>query len=560
MAYNGIVSYSEVNNTSIYTPFASVSNYDVSFRTDGQNQRMFIGTGSNYQSNAGIIISSNLVGIGRSNPTYNLDVLGNVNFTGMLNKNGMPYIASQWSNSGQNVFLLSSNVGICQQNPLATLDVNGSVNVASNLTLGGSFNLTSNLNIGGNISYCNQMAFSGILLTQNNTGSLKNATTTVTSVPGFVKSSVGGVNIAMDGPGTNAITFTNSNLTEFMRVNSNGYVGINNKNPAYTLDVAGSMNVSSNVLIGSNLTVIGTLTACNVEYVMSNIVVYNSESISSNLTVAGAVTVGSNMSLTNSACSFSNAGNESVAGTLYTASLYALNLVGLVLPFAGSSIPSGWILCYGQAVSRTIYSALFITISTTFGTGDGSTTFNIPDMRGRFAAGLDNMGGSVAGRITAGGSGVAGTTLGIATGAEAMTLSASQSGIQSHSHNVADPGHSHAASEGSHSHGITDPGHSHSVNDPGHAHTVNWSSYAGGGGGGGVMNGNYAPGAFINANTTGISIYGAGTGISTTQSASSSVTITGTTTGISISATSGGASASHPNIPPTIILNYIIKY
>lgn len=59
----------------------------------------------------------------------------------------------------------------------------------------------------------------------------------------------------------------------------------------------------------------------------------------------------------------------------------ALCPVGAMMPYAGSSAPSGWLLCDGQAVSRTTYSALFTAISTTWGVGDGSTTFNVPDFR-----------------------------------------------------------------------------------------------------------------------------------------------------------------------------------
>jgi microcystin-dependent protein len=73
---------------------------------------------------------------------------------------------------------------------------------------------------------------------------------------------------------------------------------------------------------------------------------------------------------------------------------------GVYIPYGGSSAPSGWLLCYGQAVSRTTYAALFTAIGTAYGSGDGSTTFNVPDLRGRLPAGLDNMGGSSADRIT----------------------------------------------------------------------------------------------------------------------------------------------------------------
>ena len=61
--------------------------------------------------------------------------------------------------------------------------------------------------------------------------------------------------------------------------------------------------------------------------------------------------------------------------------LYADLAVGSIVPFGGSTAPSGFLLCQGQAVSRTEYSELFAVIGTAFGTGDGSTTFNVPDLR-----------------------------------------------------------------------------------------------------------------------------------------------------------------------------------
>lgn len=62
-------------------------------------------------------------------------------------------------------------------------------------------------------------------------------------------------------------------------------------------------------------------------------------------------------------------------------------MAGMVQMFAGSSAPAGWLFCRGQAVSRTTYAALFSVIGTTYGAGDGSTTFNLPDMRDRFPVG-----------------------------------------------------------------------------------------------------------------------------------------------------------------------------
>lgn len=73
---------------------------------------------------------------------------------------------------------------------------------------------------------------------------------------------------------------------------------------------------------------------------------------------------------------------------------------GAILPFAGGSAPQGWLLCAGQTVNRFIYSDLFAAIGTTYGAGDGTTTFALPDLRGRTVFGLDNMNGTDAGRLS----------------------------------------------------------------------------------------------------------------------------------------------------------------
>jgi microcystin-dependent protein len=108
---------------------------------------------------------------------------------------------------------------------------------------------------------------------------------------------------------------------------------------------------------------------------------------------------------------------------------------GSVIPFAGSSAPTGFLLCDGSAISRSTYSDLFSAISTTYGSGDGSSTFNVPDLRGRVVAGQDDMGGSSANRLTDQTGGLNGDTLGDTGGSETHTLTTAQ--IPSHSHTVA---------------------------------------------------------------------------------------------------------------------------
>lgn len=89
--------------------------------------------------------------------------------------------------------------------------------------------------------------------------------------------------------------------------------------------------------------------------------------------------------------------------------------VGIIEMFAGSTAPPGWLICDGTAVSRDTYSALFNIIGTTYGAGDGSTTFNLPDLQGRVPIGVSS-----------------GHALGTTGGAETVTLGTSQ--IPAHTH------------------------------------------------------------------------------------------------------------------------------
>lgn len=116
--------------------------------------------------------------------------------------------------------------------------------------------------------------------------------------------------------------------------------------------------------------------------------------------------------------------------------------VGTVSPYAGSSTPANWLFCNGSAVNRTTYANLFAVIGTTYGAGDGSTTFNLPDLRGRVVIAQDNMGGvGAAGRVSAA------TSLNYSAGAATHSLSIGE--MPNHDHG----GSATTSSNGSHSHG-----------------------------------------------------------------------------------------------------------
>lgn len=154
---------------------------------------------------------------------------------------------------------------------------------------------------------------------------------------------------------------------------------------------------------------------------------------------------------------------------------------GLVLPYGGTSAPAGWLLCNGAAVSRTTYAALFAIVGTTFGTGDGSTTFNLPDMRGKYPFGMDTsgtgntLGGTfgtkdhvhtgpshthaLSGATAAGGNAaVTGSTATAATGITTSTQNVDNVGggaVATVLDGITDPQHSHGAGT------LTGPSHTH---------------------------------------------------------------------------------------------------
>ena len=219
---------------------------------------------------------------------------------------------------------------------------------------------------------------------------------------------------------------------------------------------------------------------------------------SGSLVTAGTIELGHASDTTISRVS---SGVIAVEGQVLATQNYVLSNTpaGSLMPFAGTTEPSGWFFCEGRSLSTTTYATLFAAIGYTYG-GSGAT-FNIPDLRGRVIAGQDDMGGTSANRLTGLSGGVNGDTLGGTGGTEAHTLLTAET-----------PAHQHFIANSSN--GTTNLSSSNYLNDSA-SYTVNEQE---------------------RYNLAG----------------SANVAISGLT-----SSTGGGGA--HNNIQPTIILNYIIK-
>ena len=215
---------------------------------------------------------------------------------------------------------------------------------------------------------------------------------------------------------------------------------------------------------------------------------------------------------------------------------------GSIIEWGGATAPANWLIADGSAVSRTTYASLFAAIGTTFGAGDGSTTFNLPDMRGRVPVGKN--GGTFG-------------TLGATGGAETVALTLAQM-----------PGHSHAVT-------ITDPGHTHSntltnatVASDGHTHGSGslmaniwvgyWRTTSGNSWTATNSGGVTAPGGSTTSTTSGAAINGSTAGNS--GSVTVGITNASKTTGITASTDTQGSGSAHSNLQPYQVVNYIIKY
>jgi microcystin-dependent protein len=172
------------------------------------------------------------------------------------------------------------------------------------------------------------------------------------------------------------------------------------------------------------------------------------------------------------------------------------DVTGTIKLDAGTVAPAGWLKCDGSAVSRTTYAQLFARVGTAYGAGDGSTTFNLPNLLGRFPLGAGQ------------GTGLTNRLQGATGGEEAHVLATAE--LPAHNHGITDPGHSHGAPSGT-----------------GFMVQLNSSS-----------EGNTTSPSGMRTTNGGANTGGAGTGISTQNT---------------------GSGTAHNTMPPFAVVTYIIK-
>lgn len=402
--------------------------------------------------------------------------------------------------SGTNKHIITDGTSIYEisQDSFTNLTVEGNVTVEGNMVVSGAATFHSTVTVSGNEIIKGNTSIGGNAVINGtfiNAGAARFDSTVTVSGAATFKSAVsvsGNVNIA----GNTSIGGTATVGGAFV---AGGAAQLQS-----TVTAVGAATFKSDVSVSGNTRIGGTVTIAGAVSLASTLSVAGATNFASTVTVVGAGTFKSAVSVSGNV---NIAGNTSIGGTVtisggnlaapnakVCASAYygdGSNLTGAmptgaILPYGSSVAPSGYVLCNGTAYNRTTYADLFGVIGVKYGVGDGSSTFNVPDTRGRFLAGWD-AGTSVLTSVTV--SMITGASIGNTGGTQAVALAVAQI-----------PSHQHLA----------------------------WISGSGDDEG-------------VQANSSGL-------GLESNFAANSTVS-TGST----------GGGGSHSNIPPSLIINYIIK-
>ncbi|MEX0597430.1 MAG: tail fiber protein, partial [Candidatus Paceibacterota bacterium] len=385
----------------------------------------------------------------------------------------------------------------------------GNFEIGRSLTIGSNLNVKGNLDVGNNASFGGNSTMTGSLVINDDTGSISPITGALIVA--------GGV-----GVGENLNVGGDSEINGNVNINSALLVDLG-------VGIGGDLNVAEDTIINGTLLVNNTTASTGTDN--------GALVVTGGAGVGGALNVGGVVSVTNSTASTGTGngalvvtGGAGVGGALNVGD--SVNVAGsvrstgrisqagaLLMPiasimiYAGTSAPDGYLLCDGSAVSRTTYVDLFSAIGTIYGAGNGSTTFNLPNLTGRMIIGVNPS-----------------FPLSTTGGSSFHTLTIPQL-----------PAHNHTGttdSSGSHSHSVNDPGHSHSqINGRDDGNVSNQPGQAPPGDG--------------EPNETGAPTESAATGISINSNGAHTHSFTTAST---------GSNSSFSLLNPYIALNYIIKF
>jgi hypothetical protein len=255
--------YTDITRGFYFNNSLTVNGNISSFNVSDLNLQTY--DGSTYYNRMTIVRSTGFIGVNKTNPAYQLDVAGTVNATSYL-LNGSPLSTSQWTTNGTTINYATGNVGIGTTSPAATLDIVSPTSTA--LRLSSDNSCIQQIYTAGNDSY-----FMGGFILYRSRGTVASPLSMQANdrVGAFGGNSwingayrgtasmeifTGSTPSATSNPGYiifKTVANNNTVAAERVRISESGFVGINKTNPAYHIDVAGTVNATSYLVNGSPL-------------------------------------------------------------------------------------------------------------------------------------------------------------------------------------------------------------------------------------------------------------------------------------------------------------------
>ncbi len=274
----------------------------------------------------------------------------------------------------------SSNVGINNLAPTEALDVIGNIKSSANVLADGTTDATS---IG-----------TGSLIVKGGAGVAKSL------YVGTDLNVAGGVTAGSIVPTANNTDSLGATNNQYLNVYANNFVGNFTGNVSGT--VSGTAGSSNKLSTATTFAMTGDVSATSLSFdgqtggttKTFNTTVSNSFIADKTLTTTPQSTDEIIINRTTG-----STGVYKISADQFLSSV-ATPPVGSIMSYGGANAPTGWVLCDGNEISRSTYASLYAVIGTQFGTPSNASLFKVPDLRGRFPLGADNMGGTSAGRVT----------------------------------------------------------------------------------------------------------------------------------------------------------------